>query len=158
VDDPHGRHARRARRRPGGPGGAVGRRRHHRHPLHTLLWHIGLNSFPGELAWWLQRDDRYRLVRWPNFTTLAHTPDHVRMTSLLGYASLTVDELAEQANVAPAEARRLVTAFSLMRILRSESPDVALARPALQRETTAQPTAVPARGGLFRRLLDRLAR
>jgi hypothetical protein len=126
--------------------------------LHTLLWHIGLNSFPGELAWWLQRDDRYRLVRWPNFTTLAHTPDHVRMTSLLGYASLTVDELAEQANVAPAEARRLVTAFSLMRILRSESPDVALARPALQRETTAQPTAVPARGGLFRRLLDRLAR
>jgi hypothetical protein len=126
--------------------------------LHTLLWHIGLNSFPGELAWWLQRDDRYRLVRWPNFTTLVHTPDHVRMTSLLGYASLTVDELAEQANVAPAEARRLVTAFSLMRILRSESPDVALARPAFQRETTAQPAAVPARGGLFRRLLDRLAR
>lgn len=125
--------------------------------LHGLLWHIGLHSFPGELAWWLQRDDRYRLQRWPNFTTLAHTPDHVRMTSLLGYAALTVDELAEQANVAPAEARRLINAFSLMRILRSQTPDIALARPAFDRPV---PTAAPVqqRSGLFRRLLDRLAR
>ena len=127
--------------------------------LQSLLWHVGLNSFPGELAWWLQRDDTYRLQRWPNFTTLAHTPDHVRMTSMLGYASLTIDELAEQANVAPAEARRVVNAFSLMRILRSTAPDVAMARPAFDRPVvTATATAAPARGGLFRRLLDRLAR
>jgi len=124
--------------------------------LQGLLWHVGLHSFPGELAWWLQRDDRYRLQRWPNFTTLAHTPDHVRMTSLLGFAALTVDELAEQANVAPAEARRLINAFSLMRILRSQAPDITLARPAFDRPV---PAASPApRGGLFRRLFDRLAR
>ncbi|ROP72424.1 hypothetical protein EDF19_1439 [Curtobacterium sp. PhB115] len=127
--------------------------------LQAFLWYVGLNSFPGELAWWLQRDDRYRLQRWPNFTTLAHTPDHVRMTSLLGYASLTVDELAEQANVAPTEARRLINAFSLMRILRSETPDVAMARPAFDRPVHVATAAAPApRSGLFRRLLDRLAR
>lgn len=125
--------------------------------LHALLWQIGLHSFPGELAWWLQRDDRYRLQRWPNFTTLLHTPDHVRMTSLLGFAALTVDELAVQANVTPAEARRLVNAFSLMGILRSETPDVAMARPAFERPVQAAVAPV-SRGGLFRRLLDRLAR
>jgi hypothetical protein len=132
--------------------------------LDVLLWHIGLNSFPGELAWWMQRDDRYRLVRWPNLTTLGHTPDQVRMTSLLGYAFLTVDELAEQANVPPVEARRLVNAFSLMRILRSESPEVAMARPVLQRVDTAATAAQAAaaapapRPSLFRRLRERLGR
>ena len=127
--------------------------------LQAFLWYVGLNSFPGELAWWLQREDRYRLQRWPNFTTLAHTPDHVRMTSLLGYAALTVDELAEQANVVPTEARRLINAFSLMRILRSETPEIAMARPAFDRPVHVAAPAAPAqRSGLFRRLLDRLAR
>lgn len=135
--------------------------------LDGLLWRIGLGSFPGELAWWLQRDDRYRLVRWPNLTMLPHTPDQVRMTSLLGMATMSVDELAERANVEPAEARRLVNAFSLMRILRSESPEVSFAPPTFDRTVHAArvaqesaattPVSTPApRTGLFRRLRDRL--
>ena len=124
--------------------------------LSTLLWHIGINSFPGETAWWLQRRDSYRLLRWPNFTTLAHTPDQVRMTSLLGYAALTVDELAAQAEVETSEARKLINAFSLMRILRSDSPSLPMPRSALQRIAEPEVAAAAPRQGLFRRLRERL--
>jgi hypothetical protein len=123
--------------------------------LDALLWLIGNHSFLGELAWWLQRDDRYKLVRWPNFTTLAHTPDQMRMTAMLGYTFLPVGELANASESDPAEARRLINAFSLMRLLRAESP--------LPTEVAAAsvPASAPSapqqrRGGLFSRLRDRL--
>ncbi|GAB2979938.1 hypothetical protein [Frigoribacterium salinisoli] len=123
--------------------------------LDALLWLVGNHSFLGELAWWLQRHDRYRLVRWPNLTTLPHTPDQMRMTAMLGYTFLPVEELANASDTDPAEARRLVNAFSLMRLLRSETPDVADTATA-QEPPIATATTAPPRGGLFRRLRDRL--
>lgn len=123
--------------------------------LDALLWLIGNHSFLGELAWWLQRHDRYRLVRWPNLTTLSHTPDQMRMTAMLGYTFLPVEELANASDAEPAEARRLVNAFSLMRLLRSETPAVADTATA-QEPSPAPATALPRRGGPFRRLRDRL--
>ena len=122
--------------------------------LDGLLWLIGNHSFLGELAWWLQRHDRYRLVRWPNLTTLPHTPDQMRMTAMLGYTFLPVEELANASETDPAEARRLVNAFSLMRLLRSERPEVVETATAQEPVPTAAPQAQ--RGGLFRRLRDRL--
>jgi hypothetical protein len=123
--------------------------------LDALLWLIGNHSFLGELAWWLQRDDRYKLVRWPNFTTLAHTPDQMRMTAMLGYTFLPVGELANASESDPAEARRLINAFSLMRLLRAESPLPAeVAAASVPAVTSAAPQQ--RRGGLFSRLRDRL--
>lgn len=124
--------------------------------LDALLWLIGNHSFLGELAWWLQRHDRYRLVRWPNLTTLPHTPDQMRMTAMLGYAFLPVDELANAAETDPSEARRLVNAFSLMRLLRSESPDRSDVLGTPEPVLAPAPSPQRQRGGLFRRLRDRL--
>jgi hypothetical protein len=123
--------------------------------LDALVWLIGNHSFLGELAWWLQRDDRYKLVRWPNFTMLAHTPEQMRMTAMLGYTFLPVGELANASESDPAEARRLINAFSLMRLLRAESPEPS------EVAVSADPVYVPPapqqrRGGLFSRLRDRL--
>lgn len=120
------------------------------HALDGLLWRIGLSSFPGELAWWLQRDDRFRVVRWPNFTTLDHTPDQMRMTSMLGYAAMRVDELSSATGASLADARSLVNAFSLMRILRTEAPE------AVQTRVLRAEPAAAAPKSLFRRLRDRL--
>jgi len=137
--------------------------------LDALLWLIGNNSFLGELAWWLQRDDRYKLVRWPNFTMLTHTPEQMRMTAMLGYTFLPVGELANASESDPAEARRLVNAFSLMRLLRAESPGPAAvaagssssASSSSASSSSSDPEYVrvapqPRRGGLFSRLRDRL--
>lgn len=133
--------------------------------LDELLWLIGNHSFPGELAWWLQRDDRYQLVRWPSFTALPHTPEQLRMTAVLVDASLPVVELASATGSDPAEARRLVNAFSLMRLLRAESPEPAgsgsgAGAGAASSSGWAAPAGVPAherrRAGLFARLRDLL--
>lgn len=133
--------------------------------LDALLWLIGNHSFLGELAWWLQRDDRYKLVRWPNFTMLAHTPEQMRMTAMLGYTFLPVGELANASESDPSEARRLVNAFSLMRLLRAESPEPAAVAGAGSSSSSASASVdpeyvrvapQPRRGGLFSRLRDRL--
>lgn len=127
--------------------------------LDALLWLIGLNSFLGELAWWLQRHDRYRLVRWPNFTMLTHDGDQMRMTAMLGYAFLPVDELANASESDPSEARRLINAFSLMRLLRSESPVAAEVAAGVTTEPAPAPALMPVstgKRGLFGRLRDRL--
>jgi hypothetical protein len=136
--------------------------------LDALLWLIGNHSFLGELAWWLQRDDRYKLVRWPNFTMLTHTPDQMRMTAMLGYTFLPVVELANASESDPAEARRLINAFSLMRLLRAESPEpAAVAASAAgagagagtgadSEPASVRPAPQLRRGGLFSRLRDRL--
>jgi len=125
------------------------------HGLDALLWLVGNHSFLGELAWWLQRHDRYRLVRWPDLTALPHTPDQRRMTAMLGYTYLPVAELANAGDADPSEARRLVNAYSLMRLLRSETPDAADTATA-QEPAPTPATAPPRRGGPARRLRDLL--
>ena len=116
--------------------------------LDTLLWVMGLHSFQDDRAFWLRPGDRYRLTRWPDLTSLDHTIDQMRMVAMLGNISLSVEQLAEAADVELAVAQRLVNALSLMGVV--ESAIETHARP-----VDEAPTPVPARG-LFSRLRAKL--
>ncbi len=119
--------------------------------LDGLLWTMGLHAFGEDPAGWMRHGDRHRLARWPNFTELAHTPEQLRMTAMLGNAFLTAGELAAAAGTGTGEAQRLLNALGLMDGLRSSAGDVA-----------PPPTMRPGRGaqgrGLFARLRERLGR
>jgi hypothetical protein len=118
-------------------------------PLDSLLWMIGYTAFGDRPAPWLREGDRYRLRRWPALADIAVTLDQVRMTAMLGNAFATADELAAAAHTPPADARRLVNAFSVTGILRRSTGAAALELPA------AAPAA-EASTGLFSRLRERL--
>lgn len=119
--------------------------------LDSLLWTIGYNAFGDEPAPWLREGDRYRLRRWPALADISVTLDQVRMTAMLGNAFATADELAAAAHTPPADARRLVNAFSVTGILRRSSGAPALG------SMPAHPAAA-ASSGLFARLRERLGR
>jgi hypothetical protein len=112
--------------------------------LDGLLWMIGRAAFPGRPASWLRAGERYRLSRWPNITAFGITAEEVRMTALLGSGSYSATDLALDGGVSAADAQRLINAFSLMGILYSVAGEPEPVRPPA------------ARGGLFRRLRDRL--
>jgi hypothetical protein len=118
-------------------------------PLDSLLWLIGYHAFGDQPAPWLREGDRYRLRRWPTLAELSIDLDQVRMTAMLGNAYATADELAAAAHTPPADARRLVNAFSVTGILRRSS-----GAPALEQIATAR-GADASRSGLFSRLRDR---
>ncbi|PKI90249.1 hypothetical protein CW368_10750 [Actinomycetales bacterium SN12] len=120
------------------PGGAG-------HDLEPLLWQVAHASFDGGRARWLKPGDRYKLRRWPNLTALPHDSEQVRAMSLLGQAALTAEEFSSVADIDEADAVRLLSALSLMGLLRVQ--------PA--RETAAGPRIVvqPRREvGLFAKL------
>jgi hypothetical protein len=119
--------------------------------LDGLLWTMGLHAFGEDPAGWMRPGDRHRLARWPNFTELAHTPEQLRMTAMLGNAFLTADELADAAGTRVGEAQRLLNALGLMDGLRSAAGDVA-PPPTMRHGRTAKGR------GLFARLRDRLGR
>lgn len=111
--------------------------------LEPLLWQIAHASFEGERAHWLKPDDRYRLRRWPNLTLLPHDADQMRAMSILGQASLTTAEFASVSELDPVEAGRLLSALSLMGLLRVQPTS----------QSFAPPLAVaPQRAGLFSKL------
>ncbi|WBU39211.1 hypothetical protein [Homoserinibacter sp. YIM 151385] len=85
-----------------------------RQRLDTLLWMIGITAFGGGPAPWLRGGDRYRVVRWPNFTELPHRDDYLRMTAALVTGHLSLSELATAAGTTISDAARIVTAFTLM--------------------------------------------
>ena len=117
--------------------------------LDPLLWLIGYTAFGDEPAPWLREGDRYRLRRWPALADVPVTLDQVRMTAMLGNAFATADELAAAAHTPPADARRLVNAFSVAGILRRTS-----AAPALEPVPPAQ-GGDASHSGLFSRLRER---
>lgn len=118
--------------------------------LDGLLWALGMTAFGDSAAPWLREGDRYRLTRWPNFTELPHTMDTIRMTALLGAGFLSAGELADGAAISTASAQRVLNALSLMGVLSvaagTETPEVVF----------RAESARDSRGGLFRRLRDRL--
>jgi hypothetical protein len=112
--------------------------------LEPLLWQIAHASFQGERAHWLKPNDRYRLRRWPNLTLLPHDTDQVQAMSVLGQASLTAQEFTAIAGLEPLEAGRLLSALSLMGLLRVQ-PSTG--------QSFAPPLAVaPKRPGLLSKL------
>lgn len=123
--------------------------------LDPLLWLIGYHAFGDEPAPWLREGDRYRLRRWPSLSELSIGLDQVRMIAMLGNAFGTADELAAAAQTPPADARRLVNAFSLIGILRRSA-----GAPALMPAVPADPADASARpsNGLFGRLRERWGR
>lgn len=115
--------------------------------LEPLLWQIAHASFDGGRARWLKPGDRYKLRRWPNLTALPHDSEQVRAMSILGQASLTAEEFASVAQIEPLDADRLLSALSLMGLLRVQ--------PAGSGGTSAAPVIIaqPRReGGLFAKL------
>lgn len=112
--------------------------------LGSLLWWVGLHAFPHEAAWWLREDSRYKLTGWPDFTSISHELEHVRMTALLGSSPHSVAELARATSASHDEAQSLINALSLMGLLTEISPD----------ESSA-PVRQKGRG-LFARLRSRL--
>ena len=120
--------------------------------LDGLLWLMGINSFDGAPASWLEPGGRYKLSRWPNLTQHSHNMRQMHMMAMLGNAHLSASELATMAGVEEQEAQRLINALSLMRIL---VHDVEVPAPV----TVIDPEPVEAaRGGLFSRLRARLGR
>lgn len=117
--------------------------------LDPLLWLIGYHAYDAARAPWLKADSRYRLTRWPNLSELQLSMDQVRMTAMLGNAFASADELAMAAGTLPAEAQRLVNAFSLLGILRESQEAIAPIA-----NTTTE--AVTASRGLFSRLREKL--
>jgi hypothetical protein len=133
--------------------------------LDGLLWLIGLNAFAGARAFWLPAGERYRLVRWPNLTRHAHTMVQMQMLAALANAHAGTAELAALVGADESEARRLVNALSLMRILsRSAAPAVEeAAAPTAPTATEAEAETTETaddrrRPGLFARLRRRLGR
>lgn len=132
--------------------------------LDNLLWAIGISSFDGEVASWLRPGDRYKLTRWPNFTEVPHSVDHLRLTAILGSAYLTQEELARIGRVDLRTARSLINALSLMNVLAATStaPDqsavapvsTSVATPPSQAPSVSEASATPP--GLFSRLRHRL--
>jgi hypothetical protein len=119
--------------------------------LDALLWIIGKNAFDGEPAPWMRRDERYRLQRWPNFTELSHSLDHMRMTAQLGNAFLNAEELSVLSGMSRDETQRLLNAYSLMGLLQISVE----ARAAASAVAPTQPNT-PAPTGLFGRLRKKL--
>lgn len=115
--------------------------------LDTLLWTMGQHSFQDASAFWLRQGDHFRLTRWPDLTSLDHSIDQMRMIAMLGNIALSVEQLAEAANVELGQAQRLVNALSLMGVLESAVEARAAARVAV---------APSAHRSLFSRLRDKL--
>lgn len=123
------------------------------HPIEPLLWAIGSASFAGAAAPWLEPGGRYKLRRWPNLTSMAHTSDQLRLTSMLSHAHLTALELSAVAESTLEEAQTLINTYSLMGLLRYV-PDSAAANAA---PAVRPPAAEQSSGhGLFSRLRIRL--
>lgn len=112
--------------------------------LEPLLWQIAHASFEGDRAHWLKPNDRYRLRRWPNLTLLPHDTDQVQAMSVLGQASLTSHEFASVSGLEPLDAGRLLSALSLMGLLRVQPTTTQSFAPPL--------AAAPKRPGLFSKL------
>jgi hypothetical protein len=120
--------------------------------LDPLLFSIGFHAFGDDPAPWLAPGHRYRLRRWPSLSGIPVSLDQVRMIAMLGNAFATADELAAAAQTPPADARRLVSALSVMGILRRSAG----APPLVE---SVMPTEVrPASSGLFARLRQKWGR
>ena len=114
------------------------------HDLDAALWFIGANAFDTARASWLWPGDRYRLTRWPRVTRLDIDIEMLKMFAALGTTMISVEELAEAAEVPVAQAQRAINALSLMGLLESSSAAPPPAPPRASRRPEAH--------GLFGRL------
>ena len=114
--------------------------------LDELLWKVGRAAFPERLAPWLEEGDGYRLLRWPNWSSLHPDTDHIRQTAMLANMVLTIEQLAGLSGRGLDTSRVLVNALSLMGVLMVVPAAQLAPRP---------PQAVLPEGSLFQRLRHR---
>lgn len=114
--------------------------------LDELLWKVGRAAFPERLAPWLEHGDGYRLLRWPNWSSLHPDTDHIRQTAVLANTVLTIEQLAGVSGRELESTRVLVNALSLMGVL--------MVVPAAQLAPRAPQEVLP-EGSLFQRLRQR---
>jgi hypothetical protein len=110
-----------------------------------LLWFAGYHASSG-LAPWLTATTHYRIARWPDFGLIRPLPTQIRATATLSKAALTLDELAERAQIPVDEAARMLNALSACRLLTAGSGDAAAPATDIRR-------AVPEPAGGFRSFL-----
>lgn len=85
--------------------------------LEPLLWLIGSNAYGGVPAPWLKKNERYKLVRWPNLTDFDLSLDQIYLTSVLGNTPASIDELVLSSGASESEVVNTINALSLMGIL-----------------------------------------
>ena len=85
--------------------------------LAPLLWLIGINAYSGEPAPWLRKNERYKLMRWPNLTEFNLSLDQIYITSMLGNTPASIDELVLSSGSDEKEVINTINALSLMGIL-----------------------------------------
>lgn len=122
-------------------------------PIEPLLWAVGTASFAGAAAPWLEPAGRYKLRRWPNLTSMTHTSDQLRLTSMLSHAHLTAVELSAVAESTLEESQTLINTYSLMGLLRFVHDSAASSAPPAMRAPVPEHNSAPS---LFSRLRSRL--
>lgn len=73
------------------------RANHPAQPLERLRWYAGLVATPGILSRKLNRDERYKLSRWPE--TEREFPKHFRIAKAMFNRAATPDEIATESGV-----------------------------------------------------------
>ncbi len=82
-----------------------------------ILWLIGYNAFKGSRATWLNDNERYKLQKWPNLTSLGVGMEVVLISATLGNTPASAEELALSGGVSKEQANNIVNALSLMGLL-----------------------------------------
>lgn len=82
-----------------------------------ILWLIGHNAFNGSRAAWLNENERYKLQKWPNLTSLGVGMEVVLISATLGNTPSTAEEIAVSGGVSKEEAHNIINALSLMGLL-----------------------------------------
>lgn len=118
--------------------------------LDKFLWFVGHNAFGNAQAPWLCPDDRFRLQRWPNFTELSHSMEHMRLTAAMGNRFLGIEELCTIGDAPREVVVRMLNAYSLMGLVLNSPAAPPLEAPAPTAASEDRPK------GLFGKLISKL--
>jgi hypothetical protein len=118
-------------------------------PLDRLLWLAFVLGHDVEPRGWSE-DDGIRIRQWPDFASLPHNANHLRLAAAFSRRPATVADIAVTSRILQGEVVRFVNACAALRIVEtSPAPEGARApRPA---EENGERT------GLFRTILRRLS-
>lgn len=93
-----------------------------RQPMRPLLWQMAAHGTWEELDARLQRDERVRVLRWPDFRVLGNQHDGFRLSSLLLKKACTVQECVSLLEMDEVEVRAFIYAAYLCGYAQLEPP------------------------------------
>lgn len=86
-----------------------------------LVWFAAFHA-SDQLAPWLSPHSRYRLTRWPDFSSIRPPATQIRIAAALSAAQLNLEQLASRARVSQEEASRTLSALDACSAIASEVP------------------------------------